>query len=128
MDLHLKTGSVDSTKTMQPAPSRFEKGMKNRTEATSDSRLKRACADFEAIFLNLLVQTMRRSIPEGGVFGKTHQSDIYDSLFLQEMSTQLARQRGFGIGDALYRQVRRRMNETVEKFTLKVDDPLQIKG
>jgi len=127
MDLHLKTGSVDSTKTMQHASSRLKKGVKSRTETASDSRLKKACADFEGIFLNLMLQTMRRSIPDDGVFGKTHQSDMYDTLFLQEISTQLARERGLGIGDALYREVRRRMNETVEKLTSKVDDPLQIK-
>jgi flagellar protein FlgJ len=105
---------TESGKTGQVEPSRSKRGVSRRTAAVSDDRLKKACADFEGIFLNLMVQTMRKSIPEGGVFGKTHQSDMYDTLFLQEISIQLARERGLGIGDALYRQVRRQMIETAE--------------
>jgi len=81
----------------------------------TDDRLKQACSDFEAIFLNLMVQTMKKTIPEGGVLGKSHQSEVYDAMFFQEISTQLARERGLGIGDAMYRQVRRQMIETEGK-------------
>ena len=81
----------------------------------TDDRLKQACSDFEAIFLNLMVQTMKKTIPEGGVLGKSHQSEVYDDMFFQEISTQLARERGLGIGDAMYRQVRRRMIDTAGK-------------
>ncbi len=78
--------------------------------ASQDNRLEKACADFEGLFLNMMLQTMRKTIPEGGVFGKSHQSDMYDALFLQEVSTKLAKERGLGIGDALYRQVRRKID------------------
>ena len=115
MDVRFNRITTESGKTGQPEPARLKGGGSRRTAAASDDRLKKACADFEGIFLNLMVQTMRKSIPDGGVFGKTHQSDMYDTLFLQEISTQLARERGLGIGDALYRQVRRQMIETAEK-------------
>lgn len=111
MDVHFNRAiTADAGKTMQPEASRVKQG--GRTAAAFDGRLKKACADFEGLFLNMMIQTMRKSIPEGGVLGKSHQSELFDSMFFQEISTKLARERGLGIGDALYRQVRRRMIET----------------
>lgn len=115
MDVRFNRVTTESGKTGQPKPARLKRGVSRRVAADAGDRLKKACADFEGIFLNLMVQTMRKSIPEGGVFGKTHQSDMYDTLFLQEISSKLAKQRGLGIGDALYRQVRRQMAETAKK-------------
>ena len=108
MDVHFKTPTHGSAKIVQPESHGAKKTPPMGTR--NDNRLKKACADFEGLFLNMMVQTMRKTIPEGGIFGKSHQSDMYDALFLQEVSTKLAKERGLGIGDALYRQVRRKID------------------
>jgi flagellar protein FlgJ len=68
-------------------------------------KLKKACADFEGLLLNYMFEAMRKTVGEGGVFGKSFQKDMYESMFTQEVSTSLARGKGMGIGEALYRQV-----------------------
>jgi flagellar protein FlgJ len=116
MDYRSQNISDIATRQTSPQTSRASSGPEaaNRPgslEGKTDARLKKACSDFEGIFLNLMVQTMKKTIPEGGVLGKSHQSEVFDSMFFQEISTKLARERGLGIGDALYRQVRRQMIE-----------------
>jgi len=115
MDYRSQTISDYATSQISPASSRLAAAKRaGFLGGKSDDRLKQACSDFEGIFLNLMVQTMKKTIPEGGVLGKSHQSEVFDAMFLQEISTKLARERGLGIGDALYRQVRRQMIEETE--------------
>ncbi len=116
MDYRFQTVSNDATRQTYSTSSRLAAAKGSGSPGgQTDDRLKQACSDFEAIFLNLMVQTMKKTIPEGGVLGKSHQSEVYDAMFFQEISTQLARERGLGIGDAMYRQVRRQMIETAGK-------------
>jgi|GEM_PF-1169456 peptidoglycan hydrolase FlgJ len=102
-----QTGPQTSRASSGPAAADRPGALQGKT----DDRLKKACSDFEGLFLNMMVQTMKKTIPEGGVLGKSHQSEVFDSMFLQEISTKLAKERGLGIGDALYRQVRRQIME-----------------
>lgn len=80
-----------------------------------DARLKEACADFEGIFINFMLQTMKKTLPGDGVFGSSHQKEIYDTMFFQEISSKLARERSMGIGDAMYRQLRGKIYGQGEK-------------
>ncbi|HUV49823.1 MAG TPA: rod-binding protein [Anaerolineae bacterium] len=61
----------------------------------SEKKLKKACADFESIFINYMLKTMRRTVPQGGTNfpGK----DIYSTMVDQKVAEDLAK-RGGGIG------------------------------
>lgn len=76
-----------------------------------DAQLKNACADFEGIMLQQLFESMKKTVGNGGVFGDSHQKKMYESMFIQEVSTTLARQRGVGLAEALYRQVARQTDD-----------------
>ncbi|RJQ51082.1 MAG: hypothetical protein C4530_20620 [Desulfobacteraceae bacterium] len=97
---------------LRPGASR---GAEKALKGPDDERLKKACADFEGILLNFMVQNMKKTLPEGGLFPKSHQSDVYESMFFQEISSKLARERGIGIGDALYRQASKQISADGKK-------------
>ncbi|MDI6687669.1 MAG: rod-binding protein [Desulfobacterales bacterium] len=61
----------------------------------SEDRLKKACTDFESIFINYMLKTMRRTVPQSGTNfpGK----DIYSTIVDQKVAEDLAK-RGGGIG------------------------------
>ena len=61
----------------------------------SEEKLKKACADFESIFINYMLKTMRRAIPQSGTNfpGK----DIYSTMVDRKVAEDLAK-RGGGIG------------------------------
>lgn len=61
--------------------------------------LKAAASQFEAIFIQTMLKSMRDALPESGLMS-SNQSKFYDSLMDQQWSQTLA-QRGIGIAEQL---------------------------
>ena len=86
----------------------------NKTQI-DDARLKKACSDFEGVLLNFMFQSMKKTVPGKGIFSGSQQKDMYESMFYQEISNKFASDRGIGIGDALYRQLKGKLDDPQEK-------------
>lgn len=68
------------------------------------SRLKKACQDFETIFISHLFKTMRTaSEEESGLWGKGMGSDLFRDLFETEVSREIAGSGGIGLAELLYK-------------------------
>ncbi len=80
----------------QKAPARDEK---------QDAKLKAACVEMEALFLNMLLTEMRKTVPKGGLTGGGSQEEIVRSLLDSEMTKNMAQAGGAGLADMLYRQL-----------------------
>ncbi|RLF65185.1 MAG: hypothetical protein DRN30_04500 [Thermoplasmata archaeon] len=63
---------------------------------SSEEKLKKACADFEAIFINYMMKTMRNTIPKSGL-NNFPGKDIYATMVDQKVAQDLATKKG-GIG------------------------------
>jgi len=74
----------------------------------NEKKLKKACTDFEALFIDHMLRSMRQTIPQNEFLGKGLGSDIYQGLMDQELSKKLAQNKGLGLGQVLYRQMLRR--------------------
>jgi len=70
-------------------------------------RLRHVCAEFEAVFLNHLLKTMRSSMAGGGPLGKSHQGEVLGSLLDEKIALDMAKKRGIGIADLLFEKLRR---------------------
>ncbi|MBM4165846.1 MAG: murein transglycosylase [Ignavibacteria bacterium] len=69
-------------------------------------KLQRAVRDFEAMFLNQMLKSMRSTVQQSGLFGEENfGGDVVNSMFDMELSSKLAQSRGFGIGDMLYYKI-----------------------
>lgn len=71
-------------------------------------KLKKACADFEALFVARMLKLMRQSIPQNGLLGNGPGKEIYQSLMDQELAQKMSKRGGVGLGEVLYRQVLQR--------------------
>jgi peptidoglycan hydrolase FlgJ len=71
-------------------------------------KLKKACSDFEALFLARMLKQMRQSIPQNGLLGNGPGKEIYQSLMDQELAKKISQRGGVGLGENLYRQVLQR--------------------
>lgn len=87
-----------------PASHPLKKGDFSTGKSAEDRRLKKACADFEGILIQFMFQDMEHSVGDGGIFGKSFRKQMYDSMFIQKVSTTLAETRGLGLAKELYRQ------------------------
>ncbi|MBL0714176.1 MAG: rod-binding protein [Desulfosarcina sp.] len=79
-------------------------------------RLKQACADFEALLIQKLFQTMRASIPKSGLIDSGPAEEIYTGMLDQQVAQDLALQGGLGLSAQIKEQIVRYMDK------LKVED------
>ena len=69
-----------------------------------EAQLKKACADFESIFIYNIFKSMRKSLPQNGLFGNSQEQKVYKSMADQAMAENIARGKGMGLGELLYNQ------------------------
>ena len=89
-----------------PASLPSERGVKKK--GIDREKLKKACADFEALFIHQLLKFMRQAAPSSALLGNGPGTEIYQSLMDQELSNHLARRSGIGLGEMMARQILRR--------------------
>jgi Rod binding domain-containing protein len=70
-----------------------------------DAKLKKACQDFESIFLFHLLKSMRSSVPKDGLLEKGLGNDIFTSMMDEELAKRIAHTQGVGISDVLYQRL-----------------------
>jgi flagellar protein FlgJ len=71
--------------------------------------LKKTCQDFEAIFIQSLFKSMRKTVPDGGVFKKDNATEIYQDMFDQEISKNISRKQSLGLAEQMYRQIEKKL-------------------
>lgn len=74
-------------------------------KAPDTDKLKRACQDFEAIFVNQMFQQMRRTVSKDGLFDGGRAEEMFTSMQDAELAKSMSRQRGLGLADVMYRQL-----------------------
>jgi flagellar protein FlgJ len=77
--------------------------LRQSAQQKSPEALKAVARQFEALFLNMVMKSMRDATPQDGVFD-SQQSKMYTSMLDQQFSQNLA-SRGVGLADVLIRQL-----------------------
>lgn len=78
-----------------------------RLAKTGDpAALKAAAQQFEALFLQMVLKSMRDATPREGLFD-SDQSRMYESMLDQQLSQVLATKKGTGLAEVIERQMRR---------------------
>ncbi len=72
-------------------------------KADDKEALKKAATQFEALFLNMMMKSMREATPQDGVMD-SQQSKLYTSMLDQKTTENMAK-RGTGLADVLIRQL-----------------------
>ena len=86
------------------------KGGKDEKQA-----LRKACQEFESLFTEQLLAVMRKSVPKCDLLGDRKEEDLYMSLFDQELAVQLSQERGVGLADMLFEQLKAGLHEDSEE-------------
>jgi|TARA_X000000950_G_scaffold207221_1_gene249225 flagellar protein FlgJ len=77
-----------------------------KSDAAQDAKgkIKEVAQQFESIFVNMMLQSMRKATERSGLMD-SNASQQYESMFDQELSLHLSKSGGFGVADALERQL-----------------------
>jgi soluble lytic murein transglycosylase-like protein len=76
-------------------------------ESGSKDKIKEAVAGFESLFINMMLQSMRKTVPEGSLFPETSANRIYTSMFDEKLADALAETNGLGLGPMIERALER---------------------
>ena len=83
-------------------------GLQNlKAEKNTDDALKKISGQFESMFIHLLLKNMRSAnqiFSEGNMFD-SREAQFYQDMHDEQLALSLAHGRGFGIADAMYRQL-----------------------
>ncbi len=73
------------------------------------ARMRAAARQLEGVFVGQLLKSMRESGATGGLTGSTPGERVFTELFDERMAQEAARRSQGGIGEAIYRQMARRL-------------------
>ncbi|SMP52434.1 rod-binding protein [Anoxynatronum buryatiense] len=87
--------------------SRLQQGTAGTAAETPEEqeRLREACREFEAIFLNIMLKQMRSGVEESGLVEKSHARGIFEEMHDEELAKSMAQGRGVGLAQQLYQQL-----------------------
>lgn len=95
-----------------------------------DSALKAVAQQFEGIFMNMMLKSMREATPKDGMLD-SEQGNLYTQLFDQQLAQKLSTGKGLGVADMLVKQLTRSglvaSNPNQEKTTPTSIAPEQLK-
>jgi len=72
----------------------------------SSEGIKTAARQFEAYFLQLMLKTMRESVPKDGLFSN-EETNTFTEMFDQQMAQTISQGKGLGMADVLLAQIER---------------------
>lgn len=79
------------------------------TDPAQEKKLKKACADFEAMLVFQLLKTMRQSAPRNGFLKSSPGRETYEMMLDQKVAEELANKGGgLGLQKMLYNQMMQR--------------------
>lgn len=78
--------------------------LRRTAKTDSDEALKEVAAQFEAIFIQMMLKSMRDASLADGVFD-SQQSDMYMEMFDQQIAQDLSSNGAFGIAEMMIRQL-----------------------
>lgn len=91
-------------------------------------KLKKACQDFEAVFIGQIWKQMRASVPKEGLL-HSKEEESYLSMFDQELSVKMSQSGGIGLSDMLYANLSERLvNASRDTTSTAPLHPLNVPG
>lgn len=73
-------------------------------------KLRHVSEQFESILIRNMLQAMRETVPEGGLFDRGIEKDIFESLFDDEISQRMSSRHQMGFSELVFRQLSGKLN------------------
>jgi flagellar protein FlgJ len=77
----------------------------NLSESKDLTRLKKATEDFEGIFVKMMLDSMRKTVQESGLFPKNSGQEFFEDMMYQTYSEKIVQTGNLGLAKNLYNQL-----------------------
>lgn len=71
----------------------------------NNQQIREACAEFEALFINMMLKELRTTVNKSGFMDGGNAEELYTGLMDNQISQDLAAKGGIGLAAMLYRQM-----------------------
>ena len=99
---------LDTTATLALDTQSLEQ-LRAQARHSPDQALKTAAQQFESVFLNMMLKSMREATPQDGMFD-SEQTRMFTGMLDQQLAQSMA-SRGIGLADIMVNQLRGQMTE-----------------
>jgi len=89
-----------STYTDQSSLTQLKKGAREK----SPDAIKQVAKQFESLFVQMMLKSMRDTVPENELFGSNAEK-MYQDMYDKQLSTQISNSRGIGLANVIERQL-----------------------
>lgn len=89
--------------------------LRSRAQHNPEAELEQVASQFESLFVQMMLKSMRDATMEGGLF-ESSQLDTYQGMFDQQIALDIAGKGGIGLADMMVQQMR-----TAQGYGLKKD-------
>lgn len=92
----------------------FKRILENAKESQDEKSLQSTCKQFESIFVNILMQNMRRTVSEGGLIEKSQAREMFEGMLDEEIAKEVSKEQGVGLAKTMYEQLSKNFNNQEE--------------
>ena len=95
-------GAIDNARGLENITNRPNIKKVNELTEKEDKALKKACQDFEAIFLSIMYKEMKKTVPENSFVEKSNGTRIFEDMYLETLAEENSKADSLGIAKMLY--------------------------
>ncbi len=78
------------------------KNIEQELKTKNDKKLKEACRDFEAYFLDMVLEELRKASLGNSLFPESNAKKIYEYMYYNALTNEAVKGQSLGISDLLY--------------------------
>ncbi len=76
-----------------------------RTESSDEAELRKVCDDFEALFVKMMLDSMRETLNDNSLIPKNASEKMFEEQLFDEYAQKIGKTADFGIADIMYNQM-----------------------
>lgn len=91
----------------------FQNVLNKAMSEKDDTKLKKACKDMEAIFINLMFKQMRSTVDKSGLMDGgdgNFAEETYEDMLFENYANEASKGEGLGLSDIMYKQLSAQMH------------------
>lgn len=85
--------------------------LRAQAKQAPDQALQKAAKQFEEVFMNMMLKSMREATPQDGMFD-SEQTKMFTSMLDQQLSQSIGGKHGIGLADMMVKQLSRQIHGT----------------
>lgn len=110
-----KTNFPEVSKQSKELNGSFEARLQKAMDVNDEKTLKKACTDFENMFMQIMYKQMRATVIKSDLVPQSNAREIFESMMDDKLAEESSKAGGIGLGDMLFKQMKKEMANIYKK-------------